>query len=139
MAIALISRGLLRARLNLRRRRISEVSPFVRGNLLAEARNLNRAGYTVAAVITARVAVERSLRQLSFTHPDWRHGDAGIRCYLSFLLKVGIMDRHTSDQIEAFSKKANSVCHGAFVNRLRAWIIIQHAARVTAMLKGGAL
>jgi hypothetical protein len=119
-------------------RRLDRVSPFVRGQLLAESRRLNRAGYTVAAVVTARVAIERLLRELAFAHPEWNPGKSGLGGYLMFLHRVGAVPSHTLDKANAFAKKANSITHGAPVGRAQAWRIIRRAASVAALLEGGA-
>jgi len=128
----------LRVRRSLWRRKLARVSPFVRGQLLAEARRLNRAGYTVAAVVTARVAIERILREMALAHPEWNPGRAGISDYSQFLWRVSAVSRDTVNRISGFTKKANSVTHGGPIGRTRAWQIIRRAAAIATVLEGGA-
>jgi hypothetical protein len=106
--------------------------------VLAEARRLNRAGFHVAAVATARVAIERILREKSFDHPKWKGSGAGIHCYALFLACHKVITRAAFYLVESFAKRANSVIHGVHTNRSQAHRLIKHAAAAAALLEGGA-
>jgi len=141
MSLALVSRGLLRARRTLtRKRRIPQASPFVQGHPLAEARALVRAGYFTAGVMSSRAAVEGLLGSTAKQHPDWRiNSPRGIQHFTRFLRQRGLMSDETKNLIRAFGTKANSAAHGNPISRRRAWLAISQAARITAAVEGGAL
>jgi hypothetical protein len=120
--------------------RLKRVSPYVKGNLLAEARRLNRAGYHTAAVATARAALERRLKEIAFARAEWTRpkGNPGLSALTRFLFSLGCFNVRTKCLIDSFAVKANSACHGNPVSRRSARNIIWRAAQVMAMLEGSA-
>ena len=120
--------------------RLKHVSPYIKGNLLAEARRLNRAGYRTAAVATARAAVERRLREIAYARPDWKRPERnlGLGGLSRILFALGAFDGRTRRQIDDFADKANGGCHGSAVSKRTARGIIFRAAQVLSMLEGGA-
>jgi hypothetical protein len=139
MAVSLLAPVLLfrRSRSQWRRRLRRSLGG---SHLLAEARLLNRAGYSVAAVVIARVAIERLLRTLVIAQPTWRssHRQYGISVYVSFLIASGVVERRFTRPIELFARKANAIIHGSPVTQMRACLLLRSAAKAIAMLEGRA-
>ncbi len=132
----------LHAKRRLFRPRLVHVSPFAQGNPLAEARLLNRAGYSSAAVAMARMAVERRLLDLIRTNPKITSPRkiVGVGTATTMLVAVNAIDREEVHLLEKFGLKANKIVHGSPTTRLRARAIILQAAKALRMLekKGGA-
>lgn len=121
--------------------RLEQVDPYIKGNLLAEARQLNRAGYSSAAVALARMAIERRLRELIAENPNLSMPRRfGLGIAVSALLNRKTIQDDEARCIDKWAAKANNVVHGAFVTRLQARGLVDRAARVLSMLekKGGA-
>jgi hypothetical protein len=123
--------------------RVGRISPFVKGNPLAEARSLNRAGYVTAAVFMARMAIERRLHELMVAHPmvTCSKQQKGIHAAATVLLAVKSIQKHEVAVIERFCCKANKIVHGTTTTKLHARRLIVQAGRVLSMLekKGGAV
>ena len=121
--------------------RLKRVSPYEKGNLLAEARRLNRSGYHTAAVATARAAVERRLREMAYARPEWVRpkGSHGVSATARFLFSLGCFNVRTKCLIDSFADKANRVVHGGVTNRRSARALIWRAAQVCSLLEGGAV
>jgi hypothetical protein len=121
------------------RSRLRHLTPREQGNLLAEARKLNRAGYVVAAVTTARVAVECALKEVAAADPEWRaKSKAGLHQIACFLRKQGKLPTRLFKLLGTFGKQANKIAHGYKASRLYARHIIGKAVRIVAAVKGGA-
>jgi hypothetical protein len=122
--------------------RLEQVSPYIKGNLLAEARSLNRAGYSSAAVAMARMAVERRLLELIRANPKLTNPrrNFGVGTGTSMLVAVKVIAHCDTKLIDTFGAKANKIVHGAATTRMQARKLIIQAAAVLAMLdrKGGA-
>jgi hypothetical protein len=106
--------------------------------MLAEARQLNRAGYHTAAIFTARVALERALSAAVQQRPDFerrRGRPPGITAMAQFLRAVGALDRKTVKVVDGFSERANKVCHGSPVSRGRARSIIRQGMTAVAAVR----
>lgn len=118
--------------------RLERVSPFSKGNALAESRSLNRAGYSSAAVAMARMAVERRLHEIAVQDPRVAEPGTqkGIGRYCTIFIARGVLRRHESQVIESFADKASKIVHGTKTTKLHARKLIVHAARVLSMLEG---
>ena len=94
----------------------------------------------MAAVVTARVAVERVLKAIAFSHPKSRRlrKKSGLMHVTLFLAQVGAVSRQAFNAIRRFSGKANEVAHGGPVTRWSARGIIDRGAKVVVMIAGGA-
>ena len=76
--------------------RLEQVSPYIKGNLLAEAKPLNRAGYSSAAVVMARMAIERRLHELMDGNPKLTKikGKPGLGLATMMLLSASTVNKH---------------------------------------------
>ncbi len=119
-------------------RRLNRVSPFVKGNELAEARRLNRAGYHAAAVVLARIAVEKRFRAMARSNPKWRGKASTLDCTIRFCYLKGEISQCCYILARNFKKQANNVVHGNPIDRARAWLLIRRAASILSMVEGGA-
>lgn len=118
--------------------RLKRVSPYEKGNLLAEARRLNRSGYHTAAVATARAALERRLKEIAYALPGEERpkGNPGLGGLTRFLFSAGCFNVRTRVLMDSFAVKANSVVHGGHTTRRSARALIWRAAQVMTMLEG---
>ena len=90
---------------------------FARGNIFAEADFLHRAGFRVAAVLTARVAIESYLRRLSIVIPEWRRasrakGMYGISSHAYFLQRSKTITPELCRQLCRLGSKLSATAHG---------------------------
>lgn len=150
MSLAMVSSPVLRTcmkgmpaavlfALSRRRSRLERVCPFAKGNALAEARALNRAGYHAASVVLARIAVESQLKSVVGAHPKWAaRRRRGFDEMMRFCFVNGVLRHDGYKATRSFQKSANGVVHGSPVTRVRAWALIRRASLIVTLLEGGA-
>ena len=118
-------------------RRLGRVSPFIKGNELAEARRLNRAGYHAAAVVLARIAVEKRFKEKARANPKWKGKATTLDCTIRFCYTRAGISQSCYVLARNFKKQANSVAHGNQIDRARAWLVIRRAAMIISLMEGG--
>ncbi len=140
--MALLSSPLVRMR-RLSSPRLERVSPFIKGNLLAEAKTLNRAGYSSGAVVIPRMGIERRLQELMDATPKLLRlkSKPGLGLATMMLLSARVVQKHEAELIDKFGRIANKIVHGAKTTKLQARELIRRAAKVLSMLekRGGAV
>jgi hypothetical protein len=126
--------ALIRARRSFRRPPVKTLDTHC--PLLREARQLNRAGFPVAATLTTRVAIETELRRAAERY-GMQAPFPSIAGLAIFLKRNGGMTNRIAKRLDDVAQKANKVAHGGSINRLRARKIIAAAGAVIVEMRKG--
>lgn len=91
--------------------------PAVKGDLLADARELLASGHAMAAAMTARVELERLLTKIAMEHPSYGGHWLGVRPTADWLRDAGVIGVRCRHATVVAADVGNRAAHCGAVSR----------------------